>query len=359
MKKVIQDKRELVKLSTAIKEYCGINVQEALTIQQMKETLEKSSVSISEGNSTVNNINTTTTITNSDHACLENPDNLVDLASVIRSKAGIDQKLAVPQMEHLVKNFKKQTYTQFYTYVEVTYFDDYNSYNDSDYYLKYWTGDTHNILTYYCGYHATIGNVDIELDYCRPGGTGEIYFYFNSQYTYPTPLTIELYRQSDCIYTITLTIDNTNSTAVTSTTSYNPDQGGGCCGGSCGGSCGGGSFDPNAWYTYKKNFGTINGEYGTSGTASVIVEIWGQSFTLSTGDYSCNFYYSEAYAYYGACEYATISAYFTEPSIPEAPWVIEVEISAYGPYGASTSVTIIGFDASHTEDFACNCATIY
>lgn len=359
MKKVVQDKRELVKLSTAIKEYCGINVQEALTIQQMKETLEKSSVSISEGNSTVNNINTTTTITNSNHACLENPDNLVALASVIRNKAGIDQKLAVPQMEHLVKNFKKQTNKPFYAQIDVTYFDDYYYHNYMDYYLQFWDGTTRYPLEYYCGWSDYIDNISISGAGGNPGSTSTIWFEFNSRYVYDGPYIIYLYRNSDVIDTITININNETATATISQSPYNPDQGGGCCGGSCGGSCGGGSFDPNAWYSYKKNFGTINGDYGTAGSTSVTVEIWGQSLTLTSGENPCSPYYSEAYAYDGVCQYATISAYFTEPNIPEGSWIIEVEISAYGQYGTSTPVTIIGHSTSYTEDFICDCTTIY
>ena len=48
----------------------------------------------------------------------------------------------------------------------------------------------------------------MHINYTGPGSSGPIYFYFNSQYTYPTTLTVELYRLQTCINTITLTIDN-------------------------------------------------------------------------------------------------------------------------------------------------------
>lgn len=359
MAKIIQDKRELEKLATAIKEYCGTSVSNKLTIRELANLLEQTSVSSSDGNGNVNSINTITTITNYDQACLENPSDLTFLASTIRSKAALSQKLAVPQMTHLVTNFKRQASVQFSANVEVTYFDDYNQYGSSDYYFQFWNSETVYPLVYYCGWSTDIDNIAISGSGGYPGQASTIYFSFNSQHAYNSPYTFYLYRGNEVIDTITININNQTATATISHSPYNPDQGGGCGGGSCGGSCGGGSFDPNAWYSYKKNFGTINGDYGTAGSTSVTVEIWGQSFTLTSGDNPCNPYYSEAYAYDGVCQYATISAYFTEPNIPEGSWIIEVEISAYGPYGASTPVTIIGHSTSYTEDFICDCTTIY
>ena len=344
MANILQDRRELTKLSTAIKNYCGIGINEQLTIRQMADCLNSTSVNSSMGANTVNQVETITYLERGDQGALEAVEDLTYLANVIRNKAGVSQKLAVPQMTHLVTNFRKAQY--FYTQAILNYYGDY-SYSSTDYSMEFsWNNDVFNPLTWNCGssytdyYHQ---GISISTEYVDPGNSGNIYFTFDSKYTYDSPLYVYLYRSRTLINKLTLTINNATCSASVSVEYYEPDDDN--SGGDCGGSCGG-DFDCTYWGSFNETYQVSAGR-GT-GIGEVTVTLGGQSLKLDSVNQQ------SGSIYFDICRDALVSVEFTEPSMPESEWQAKISITVYGAQGDSYSLSITSTTDNYSGTFYCS-----